>query len=94
MIDLALQARHDDQLNVPPVYSERIQGAGFDAGKLQVVPTCADVRTSVVASSNTIFVPGVGHFMKMGKSVLETVTDSNLNDTIGHYLQKNILKIA
>ena len=39
-------------------------------------------------------VPGVGHFMKMGKSVLETVTDSNLNDTIGHYLQKNILKIS
>lgn len=39
-------------------------------------------------------VPGVGHFMKMGKSVLETVTDSNLNDTVGHYLQKNILKIS
>lgn len=39
-------------------------------------------------------VPGVGHFMKMGKSVLESVTDSNLNDTIGHYLQKNILKIS
>ncbi|WP_332606175.1 hypothetical protein [Acinetobacter sp. ESBL14] len=39
-------------------------------------------------------VPGVGHFMKMGKSVLETVTDSNLNDTINHYLQKNILKIS
>lgn len=37
---------------------------------------------------------GVGHFMKMGKSVLETVTDSNLNDTINHYLQKNILKIS
>ncbi len=32
--------------------------------------------------------------MKMGKSVLETVTDSNLNDTIGHYLQKNILKLS
>lgn len=39
-------------------------------------------------------VPGVGHFMKMGKSVLETVTDSNLNGTINHYLQKNILKIS
>jgi hypothetical protein len=26
-------------------------------------------------------VPGVGRFMKMGKSVLETVTDSNLDDT-------------
>lgn len=39
-------------------------------------------------------VPGVGHFMKMGKSVLETVTDSKLNDTINHYLQKNILKIS
>lgn len=33
-------------------------------------------------------VPGVGRFMKMGKSVLETVTDSNLDDTINHYLQK------
>lgn len=37
---------------------------------------------------------GVGHFMKMGKSVLETVTDTNLQDTIGHYLQKNIQKIT
>lgn len=39
-------------------------------------------------------VPGVGRFMKMGKSVLETVTDSNLDDTIQHYLQKNILKLS
>ncbi|GEA66992.1 hypothetical protein PA3_11500 [Acinetobacter pittii] len=39
-------------------------------------------------------VPGVGRFMKMGKSVLETVTDSNLDDTINHYLQKNILKLS
>ncbi len=39
-------------------------------------------------------VPGVSSFMKMGKSVLETVTDSNLNDTIGHCLQKNILKLS
>ncbi|WP_407305315.1 hypothetical protein [Acinetobacter sp.] len=39
-------------------------------------------------------VPGVSRFMKMGKSVLETVTDSNLQETIGHYLQKNILKLS
>ena len=39
-------------------------------------------------------VPGMGRFMKMGKSVLETVTDTNLDDTIGHYLQKNILKLS
>lgn len=39
-------------------------------------------------------VPGVSRFMKMGKSVLENVTDSNLDDTIGKYLQKNILKIS
>ena len=39
-------------------------------------------------------VPGVGHFMKMGKSVLESVTDSNLNETIAHYLKKNVLKIS
>ncbi len=39
-------------------------------------------------------VPGVSRFMKMGKSVLETVTDSNLDETIAHYLQKNILKLS
>ena len=39
-------------------------------------------------------VPGVSRFMKMGKSVLETVTDSNLDETITHYLQKNILKLS
>lgn len=39
-------------------------------------------------------VPGVSRFMKMGKSVLETVTDSNLDETIGNYLQKNILKLS
>ena len=38
-------------------------------------------------------VPGVGRFMKMGKSVLESVTDSNLDDTLKHYLQKNMIKI-
>ncbi|MGX5699845.1 hypothetical protein ACWKWF_09615 [Acinetobacter kookii] len=39
-------------------------------------------------------VPGVSRFMKMGKSVLETVTDSNLDETVAHYLQKNILKLS
>ncbi len=39
-------------------------------------------------------VPGVGRFMKMGKSVLESVTDTNLDDTVKHYLQKNIVKIS
>lgn len=39
-------------------------------------------------------VPGVGRFMKMGKSVLESVTDSNLDETVKHYLQKNIIKIS
>lgn len=42
----------------------------------------------------TKHVPGVSRFMKMGKSVLESVTDANLEDTIGHYLQKNILKLS
>ena len=37
-------------------------------------------------------VPGVSRFMKMGKSVLETVTDSNLDEAIGHYLQKEYFK--
>lgn len=39
-------------------------------------------------------VPGVGRFMKMGKSVLESVTDTNLDDTVKSYLQKNIIKIS
>lgn len=39
-------------------------------------------------------VPSVSRFMKMGKSVLETVTDSNLDETVAHYLQKNILKLS
>ena len=39
-------------------------------------------------------VPGVSSFMKIGKSVLETVTDSNLENTIQHYLQKNIQKFS
>src|SRR5690606_19817226 len=45
---------------------------------------------SVIAKS----VPGVSRFMKMGKSVLENVTDSSLDDTIARYLQKNILKLS
>jgi hypothetical protein len=39
-------------------------------------------------------VPGVSSFMKMGKSVLETVTASNLEDTVNNYLQKNIQKLS
>ena len=39
-------------------------------------------------------VPGVGQFMKMGKSVFETVTDSKIDETIAHYLEKNIIKIS
>lgn len=39
-------------------------------------------------------VPSVGRFMKMGKSVLETVTDSRLDDTVANYLQKNISKLS
>ncbi|OTG83785.1 hypothetical protein [Acinetobacter sp. ANC 4648] len=39
-------------------------------------------------------VPSVGRFMKMGKSVLESITDTNLDDTVKHYLQKNIAKIS
>ncbi len=39
-------------------------------------------------------VPGVWRFMKMGKSVLESVTDSNLDDTVANYLQKNIIKLS
>ncbi|MFW1753316.1 hypothetical protein [Acinetobacter wanghuae] len=45
---------------------------------------------SMIAKS----VPGVSRFMKMGKSVLENVTDTNLDDAIAKYLQKNILKLS
>ncbi|MCL6242358.1 hypothetical protein [Acinetobacter amyesii] len=39
-------------------------------------------------------VPGVSRFMKMGKSVLENVTDTNLDNAVSKYLQKNILKLS
>ena len=39
-------------------------------------------------------VPGVGHFMKMGKSVFESVTDSRFEQTVAYYLQKNIVKLS
>ena len=39
-------------------------------------------------------VPGVSQFMKMGRSVLESVTDQDLDNTIQHYLQRNILKLS
>lgn len=39
-------------------------------------------------------VPGVSSFMKIGKSMLETVIDSNLENTIHNYLQKNIQKLS
>ena len=45
---------------------------------------------SVIAKS----VPGVSRFMKMGKSVLENVTDTNLDNAVRKYLQKNILKLS
>lgn len=45
---------------------------------------------SVIAKS----VPGVSRFMKMGKSVLENVTDTNLDNAVAKYLQKNILKLS
>ena len=45
---------------------------------------------SVIAKS----VPGLSRFMKMGKSVLESVTDSNLDHAIQHYLQKNVQKLT
>lgn len=39
-------------------------------------------------------VPGVSQFMKMGRSVLESVTDQDLDNTIQQYLQRNILKLS
>ncbi len=45
-------------------------------------------------SSMVKHVPGVSRFMQMGKSVLESVTDANLDMAIQNYLQKNILKLS
>lgn len=45
---------------------------------------------SVIAKS----VPGVSRFMKIGKSVLENVTDTNIDNAVAKYLQKNILKLS
>lgn len=45
-------------------------------------------------NSMTKKIPGVGSFMKMGKSVIERATDSNLESTLRHYLHKNIFKIS
>lgn len=39
-------------------------------------------------------VPTVGRFMKMGKSVFESVTDSRFEQTVAYYLQKNIVKLS
>ncbi|MFT4019901.1 MAG: hypothetical protein QM666_00115 [Acinetobacter sp.] len=39
-------------------------------------------------------VPGVGSFLKMGKSVLQSVTDGNLEQVTQQYLQKNISKLS
>ncbi|MHA3051249.1 hypothetical protein [Acinetobacter sp. ANC 4640] len=39
-------------------------------------------------------VPTVGRFMKMGKSVFESVTDTRFEQTVAHYLQKNIVKLS
>lgn len=66
-------------------------------------PAFASMLTQLIHHSiqdyidNTVVskkVPGVGRFMKMGKSVLESVTDTNLDDTVKRYLQKNIIKIS
>ena len=45
-------------------------------------------------NSMTKKIPGVGSFMKMGKAVVERATDSNLEDTLRHYLQKNIHRLS
>lgn len=39
-------------------------------------------------------VPGVGSLMKMGKSVIEKATDSNLDDALRSYLHKNFHKLS
>lgn len=47
-----------------------------------------------LAHSMVKHVPGVSSFMKIGKSMIETVTDHSLDETIQQYLQRNILKFS
>lgn len=65
-------------------------------------PAYTDLMTHLVQQSIQDYldnsmskkIPGVGSFMKMGKSVLERATDANLEDTLRHYLHKNIHKLS
>lgn len=65
-------------------------------------PTYTDLMTNLVQQSIQDYldnsmskkIPGVGSFMKMGKSVLERATDANLEATLRHYLHKNIHKLS
>ncbi len=45
-------------------------------------------------SAVTKKVPGVGSLMKMGKSVIEKATDTNLDDALRNYLHKNFHKLS
>ncbi len=65
-------------------------------------PTYAQMLSQTISHAITDYmennmitkkVPGVGGLMKLGKSVIERATDSNLDDALKHYLNKNINNI-
>jgi hypothetical protein len=78
MVDLSIQGKHDDQPAVAPVYAERVMGAGFDPGRIQVVASCAEARSSVVVKSNIIYIPSTGSNWQW--SAASTAVDSG-NET-------------
>ena len=65
-------------------------------------PTYAQMLSQTISHAITDYmdnnvltkkVPGVGGLMKLGKSVIEKATDSNLDDALKNYLNKNINNI-
>lgn len=65
-------------------------------------PTYAQMLSQTISHAITDYmdnnvltkkVPGVGGLMKLGKSVIEKATDSNLDDALKNYLSKNINNI-
>lgn len=52
------------------------------------------VKDYIEQSMNKKVPAKVGSLMKIGKSVIEKATDSNMDDAINHYFNKNINKIS
>lgn|SRR5512145_43131 len=57
-----IRGRHDDPIALAPVYVTRVLGAEYSSAGYRVVGSVAEVRASVVAQSDVVFVPGVNEF--------------------------------